>query len=61
MTDRELIARLVQLLDPADVAVICSWVRRAAHDCPDQVVYIAARTLAILIPQNRTATQARPP
>jgi hypothetical protein len=41
--DRQLIARLAQLLDPVDVAVICSWVRRAAHDCPDQVVYIAAR------------------
>jgi len=41
--DRQLIARLAQLLDPVDVAVICSWIRRAAHDCPDQAVYIAAR------------------
>ena len=41
--DRQLIERLAQLLDPVDVAVICSWIRRAAHDCPDQAVYIAAR------------------
>jgi hypothetical protein len=41
--DRQLIARLAQLLDPVDVAVICSWVRRAAHNCPDQSVYVAAR------------------
>lgn len=41
--DRQLIARLAQLLDPVDVAVICSWVRRAAHDCPEQSVYIATR------------------
>jgi hypothetical protein len=43
--DRQLIARLAQLLDPVDVAVICSWIRRAAHDCPDQAVYIAARDI----------------
>jgi len=42
--DRQLIARLARLLDPVDVAVICSWIRRAAHDCPDRAVYIAART-----------------
>jgi hypothetical protein len=24
-----------------DVAVICSWVSRAALDCPDQAVYVA--------------------
>jgi hypothetical protein len=42
--DRQLITRLARLLDPVDVAVICSWIRRAAHDCPDQAVYIAART-----------------
>ena len=41
--DRQLIERLAQLLDPVDVAVICSWIRRAAHDCPDQAVYITAR------------------
>jgi hypothetical protein len=41
--DCELIERLAQLLDPVDVALICSWIRRAAHDCPDQAVYIAAR------------------
>lgn len=41
--DRQLIERLAQLLDPVDVAVICSWIRRAAHDCPDQAIYIAAR------------------
>ena len=44
--DRQLIERLAQLLDPVDVAVICSWVRRAAHDCPDQAVYIAASNLS---------------
>jgi hypothetical protein len=43
--DRQLIARLAQLLDPVDVAVICSWIRRAAHDCPDQAIYIAARDI----------------
>jgi hypothetical protein len=43
--DRQLIARLAQLLDPVDVAVICSWIRRAVHDCPDQAVYIAARDI----------------
>ena len=43
--DRQLIERLAQLLDPVDVAVICSWIRRAAHDCPDQAVYIAARDI----------------
>jgi hypothetical protein len=37
--------QLGQLLDPVDVAVICSWIRRAAHDCPDQAVYIAARDI----------------
>jgi hypothetical protein len=42
--DRQLITRLAQSLDPVDVAVICSWVRRAAHDCPDHAVYVAART-----------------
>ena len=42
--DRQLITRLARLLDPVDVAVICSWIRRAAHDCPDQAVYVAART-----------------
>jgi hypothetical protein len=42
--DRQLITRLAQVLDPVDVAVICSWIRRAAHDRPDQSVYIAART-----------------
>jgi hypothetical protein len=42
--DCQLITRLARLLDPVDVAVICSWIRRAAHDCPDQAVYIAART-----------------
>jgi hypothetical protein len=44
--DRQLIERLAQLLDPVDVAVICSWIRRAAHDCPDQAVYIAARDIS---------------
>jgi hypothetical protein len=39
--DGQLIARLAQLLDPVDVAVICSWVSRAVHDCPDQAVYVA--------------------
>jgi hypothetical protein len=43
--DRQLIARLAQLLDPVDVAIICSWIRRAAHDCPDQAIYIAARDI----------------
>jgi hypothetical protein len=43
--DRQLIERLAELLDPVDVAVICSWIRRAAHDCPDQAVYIAARDI----------------
>jgi hypothetical protein len=42
--DCQFIARLARLLDPVDVAVICSWIRRAAHDCPDQAVCIAART-----------------
>jgi hypothetical protein len=41
--DRQLIERLAELLDPVEVAVICSWVRRAAHDCPDQAAYIATR------------------
>ena len=43
--DCQLITRLARLLDPVDVAVICSWIRRAAHDCPDQAVYIAARDI----------------
>jgi hypothetical protein len=44
--DRQLIERLAQLLDPVEVAVICSWIRRAAHDCPDQAVYVAARDIS---------------
>jgi hypothetical protein len=51
--DRELIARLARLLDPVDVALICSWIRRAAHDCPDQAVYISDRNTSNPFPQNR--------
>ena len=55
--DRQLIARLARLLDPVDIAVICSWVRRAAHDRPDQAVYICVPTISDPYPaeQNRTA------
>ena len=38
---RATLTRLAQLLDPVDVAVICSWVSRAVLDCPDQAVYVA--------------------
>ena len=55
--DRQLIKRLAQLLDPVDVAVICSWVRRAAHDCPDQAVYIAASNLSNLYPAEQNGHQ----
>jgi hypothetical protein len=33
--DRQLAAWLGELLDPTDIGVICSWIRRAAHDRPD--------------------------
>lgn len=32
--DRDLIGRLADLLTAVDIGVICSWVRRAAHDRP---------------------------
>jgi hypothetical protein len=44
--DRQLIERLARLLDPVDVAVICSWVRRAAHDWPDRPAYIVAQNVS---------------
>lgn len=33
--DRQLAAWLGELLDATDVGVICSWIRRAAHDRPE--------------------------
>lgn len=33
--DQMLIARLAAYLDPVDVEVVCSWIRRAARDRPD--------------------------
>ena len=38
--DRQLAAWLGELLDPVDVGVICSWIRRAARDRPDDTVHI---------------------
>ena len=39
--DHQLIAWLAGLLDPVDIAVICSWMRRVAHDVPDRDISIA--------------------
>ena len=33
--DRDLIGRLADLLTAVDMGVICSWIRRAAHDRPE--------------------------
>jgi hypothetical protein len=53
--DRQLIERLAQLLDPVDVAVICSWIRRAAHDCADRALYIAARNISDPYPAEQNS------
>ena len=53
--DRQLIARLARLLDPVDIAVICSWVRRAAHDRPDQAVYICVPTISDPYPAEQNS------
>jgi hypothetical protein len=53
--DRQLIERLAQLLDPVDVAVICSWIRRAAHDCPDQAAYIVTRNVSTPHPAEQNS------
>ena len=39
--DLELIGRLAALLDAVDLAVIMSWIRRAAGDEADETVYYA--------------------
>lgn len=38
--DRILIDRIAGLFDPVDVAVIMSWIRRAAGDRPDATTHI---------------------
>lgn len=38
--DQQLAGRLASLLGAADIGVIASWVRRAAHDRPDPDVYV---------------------
>jgi hypothetical protein len=37
--DRQVLGRLAALLDPVDVEVLCSLIRRAAHDHPDPSRY----------------------
>ncbi len=39
--DLELIGRLAAMLDVIDLAVIMSWIRRAAGDEPDETTYYA--------------------
>lgn len=39
--DLEVIGRLAALLDVIDLAVVMSWIRRAAGDAPDETVYYA--------------------